>query len=288
MILWRAALLYRSDPQAVLDLLGPSGRILAVWHALPLALWFLVPDAIGRFVWFIGPTHVGSGAATLGAAWTYDPLAALAFHWQGFSQGFHGNPVVAALVLAFALVGAAHCMRIDAQARILPIFAGLCVAAVVLHPQQQWRFQATFLFALWALSAIGAARFIALMTGPMTSSRKPEPGGLLLVVAAGFVALQAAHAGLSDMALRVAIRTPQAMSDRILAATYLDTGAAHEDILIASSFGDSALFGWTMALACRCRPSITQPVLHHLALARRYVRPRRHSLPKAGDPCRFC
>jgi hypothetical protein len=49
--------LERNLPEIAVTILG--------WHAVPVLLWFLVPEAITSFVWFVGPTHWGRKHITI-------------------------------------------------------------------------------------------------------------------------------------------------------------------------------------------------------------------------------
>ena len=212
------------------------------WHAAPVALWLLVPHALIRFLWFLGPTHSGASQG-------YDPWRALLFHWQGFSQGFHA-PAAAAPVLALAALGGAALITRGGRARCIPVFAALSTIVLVLHPQQQWRFQATALIAVWVCAGVGAAAVFA---------RTRLPGAWAAAVAGGLLLLAGLPA--APLANRVAIRTPEAPSDLALAQAYLPLLAGTRSVGAVATFGLSDLFAWTIREACRCRAVVDQPWL---------------------------
>jgi hypothetical protein len=218
---------------------GAPARILLAWHALPLALWFMIPGKLAAMLWFLAPTHRGATPPhTLGEA--------VALHWEGFAAGFAPHPLVAAGVLLLALAG-----MMKAQ-RLLGIFAALGVAALLLHPQLQWRFQATVLPAVWALAGLGAATLLG--TVVPAKVLRWTPLALPVPLMALLLALPAA-----PLADAVAIRRPDAPRDLDLAAAWAALPVEPQGVLVLASFGRSDLFDWTLRLRCRCRAPIEQP-----------------------------
>src|SRR5262245_40037242 len=63
----RAMRLWRANRSAI-DKIGIAGRRLFYWHAVPIAVSFLLPKRLATFLWYVGPTHYAEGA--------YDPLRA--------------------------------------------------------------------------------------------------------------------------------------------------------------------------------------------------------------------
>jgi hypothetical protein len=212
---------------------GEPGRILAAWHALPVALWLLIPGKLAALLWFLSPGHAGATAP-------HGLADAAAFHWQGFALGFHHHPAIAAAVLALAGLGARR------GPRVLGVFAALGIAALLLHPQLQWRFQATVLPAIWALAGIGAAVLLP---------RLPVPAAMALpvILAGGLLALPAPR-----LAEAVAVRRPDLPRDLDLAEAWRDLPAGG-GVLVLSSIGRSDLFDWTIRLRCRCLAPVGQP-----------------------------
>ena len=216
------------------------------WHILPCAMWFLVPQALLTFLWFVGPAHRG-------ASEVYAPAQALLFQWQGFASGFHAAPWSAVLCLALAGPGLVYLFRNRSNAREVAVFAVLSAAAVVLHPQQQWRFQATSLFALWVCTGVGATlpwRFVRTVPPPA----RAIAAGLLLAV----LAVAQFMAGPARLADAVAVRRPAAPSDLTLAEAWRPAPEA-AGVGFVTTFGVSDLFAWTVHERCQCRVAVEQP-----------------------------
>ncbi|BDG72346.1 hypothetical protein [Roseomonas fluvialis] len=215
--------------------LGDPARVLLAWHALPVALWLLVPGKLPALLWFLSPGHRG-------ATVPHGLLEAITFHWQGFAEGFSPHPVVGAAILGLAALGA-WCAP-----RLIVIFTGLGIAALLLHPQLQWRFQATVLPAVWALAGLGAARLLAPVRVPLAAVAVP----LLLVVALRSLPMPA-------LADAVAIRRPDLPRDLDLALAWRDLPVEPQGVIVLASIGRSELFDWTIRLRCRCLAPVDQP-----------------------------
>ena len=214
--------------------LGDPARILLAWHAWPVALWLLVPGKLPALLGFLSPHHAGATAP-------HGLADALAFHWQGFAQGFSPHPGVAAAVLVLAVFGARHAPRAVVS------FAAIGVLGLVLHPQLQWRFQATVLPALWLLAGLGAAALLPRMK-PALAAALPCLAALLL-----------AALPTPPLADAAAIRRPDAPRDLDLAAAWRDMPVAAGGVLVLASIGRSDLFDWTLRLRCGCLAPVVQP-----------------------------
>jgi hypothetical protein len=213
---------------------GGPPRILLGWHALPVALWLLVPGKLPALLGFLSPGHAGATAP-------HGLVEAIAFHWEGFAQGFSAHPAIAAAVLLLAARGASRAPR--------PVvaFALLGILALLLHPQLQWRFQATVLPAVWLLAGLGAAALL------------PRPGPVPAAVLPCLAAILLAALPTSPRADAAAIRRPDLPRDLDLAAAWQDMPVTPAGVLVLSGIGRSDLFDWTIRLRCGCLAPIAQP-----------------------------
>ena len=222
--------------------------ILLRWHVAPVAAWFLLPQMLYVFLWFVGPTHFG-------ATRVYDPAMALRQQWTGFAGGFHPTVWLAGAVAAAAVPGWGRALLDRSGGRVVAALALLAAAAVVLHPQQQWRFQAAWLFAVWVCAGAGVAMLVG-----SASRRFGLPIGAGLAAAAVAVPLAAGLAlPAPPLAMDVAIRRTLAPRDLDLAAAYLPLVQGASAIGFVASFGKSDLFAWTIQEQCGCRVRIDQP-----------------------------
>ncbi|WP_431281166.1 hypothetical protein ACQW02_17335 [Humitalea sp. 24SJ18S-53] len=237
LLLLRLAFWWRANRARLTPALGPAGLALLRWHAMPVAIWLLVPFVPHHLLWFLG----GNYATTAG----YDPWRNLLFQAEGFAGGFHVAGWAGLVAVVLAGLGLARGWP-QPGARAVVVFLVLCAAAVVLHPQQQWRFQATWLFALWALAGAGAA---------VLWQRWHWAAGLAAVGL--LAALLAAPA--SPMALQVAIRRAAGPSDLLLSEAYAPHVTPGVAVGFVSSLGKNDFFDWTVREACRCLVPVGQP-----------------------------
>jgi len=221
------------------------------WHVVPVLLWFLVPEAITSFLWFVGPTHWGAQAH-------YNPANALRFQWWGFARGFHVAPWSAALALALAVPGGISLFSRGMGSRAIAVFAAVSAFAVVMHPQQQWRFQATSLFAVWICAGAGAALLIHQLRRPaLAAIRVP----IAIVAIAGLLAAHALATPNREDVEKVAIRRSWAPRDTVLAAAYLPFVRNEAVVGVVTTFGFSDLFAWTLRESCQCHTDVDQAPL---------------------------
>ena len=250
LMFWRVALAWRRHRASWNEWLGIPGRAILYWHILPIAVTFLLPKRLSAFLWFVGPFNVPATSR-------YDPWAAAQFQWTGFAQGFHVAPWAGLLALILAAVGAGMLPRSAPGGRAVAILALLSAAAVIFHPQQQWRFQASWLFALLICAGIGAASLLGWLSFPL-------PARLRVLAACGavalFVAAQAA-APISQVAYAAAIQSIAGPSDLDLVAAYLPLVGAGEPVAFVGSLTRNPFFIWTVHERCRCRAVVEQPWL---------------------------
>ncbi|WP_323355115.1 hypothetical protein [Cyanobium gracile] len=218
--------------------IGPAGEALLAWHGLPLAFWLMIPGKFAGLLWFLGPTNRNPDLQV----GLFDRLAG---QWEGFAHGFSVGSAVALAVLLCALIGAR-------RSSLLVWFVGLGVLALLLHPQQQMRFQATVLPGVWALAGLGAGEVVEGM-GARWLPRTP-----LIALVLGTALLATPVPALADAA---AIRRPAAPRDLNLAAAWADVVPDPGGVIALTSIGRTDLVEWTIRTSCRCRVPIQQPTL---------------------------
>lgn len=238
-VLLHFAFWWRRARSALLPAIGPAGLVLLRWHALPIALWLLMPFALPSTIWFL--------AANAGVQASYAISQNFMVQAMGFSDGFHPAAWAGLLALALAIMGGAWRFREPGAAAIV-VFLVLCAFAVVFHPQQQLRFQATWLFSLWALAGAGAARML------------PKRGGAILQVSLiSVLGVALAQYPITPFAERVAIRSSGGPSDLRLAEAYGPFVADGQPTGFVSTLGKNDFVIWTTRELCRCSVPVDQP-----------------------------
>lgn len=246
------ALQWRRHRVAIDAALGVPGRTLFYWHAVPVAIYFLLPKRLPAFLWFVGPSNnPGSG---------YNPLNAAAFYWSGFAEGFHVSVWMAALVLVLAAVGAVRAWRLPDGARVVVMFALVSFCAVIVHPQHQSRFLGSWIFSVWIVAGVGAAVVVGWIAAAL--------GGRLRAAwaAAAVAALAAASvsAAPSPAAHHHAIHPTRGTTDLDLVRPYIHELNGARGVMFATTFGHSDLFRWVLHEHCRCKMPVTHPWISHL------------------------
>lgn len=228
--------------------LGTALRQLVYWHALPVALSFLIPKRLAPFLWYIGPTHHHGRA--------YSPWRAAQAQWDGIAAGFHVAPRIAVFAAAGVVLSLVMLRRAGPPLRAVALVALIGAAVVVLHPQQQLRFITTVMPPLWILAGAGWALLFGLI-----AARLPRPAAAALA-AAGVIALAVAQAGYkpADKAYDVAIHPkPGTASDYEVFKLYRPYIDGTQRLAVLFSTGRNAFFKWTMGEHCKCRREVEQP-----------------------------
>jgi hypothetical protein len=222
--------------------LGAAGRSVFYWHLTPIAVSFLLPRRLSAFVWFVGPSNAGTG---------FDALDGLTVYWRAFVEGFSATPTAAILTLALFAIGLSQVRRLSAGGRAAFALALVGFVGVVLHPQHQGRFLASWIFAVWVGAGIGSA-FVLERLVPKRAVL-PVACSVVLALAAAF--WRAAPAS----AYPVAIYPDGGPSDLDLFRPALPELDGLRSIAYATTFGESSLLTWMMRERCRCQMVVEKP-----------------------------
>jgi hypothetical protein len=202
---------------------------------------FLLPRRLSAFLWFVGPANSPSPGP-------YDPVAAAAFYWRVFADGFNAAPWIAVLTLVLFAFGLIHLGRFSPGGRAVFVLALVSFAGVVIHPQYQGRFLTSWLFALWVGAGAGGAVFLErLLPWP---ARLPAAGLAAVALAIG------SWREPTPAAYGVAIHPVSGPSDLDLVRPLLPDLDGLRAITIATTFGDSKLWVWAVRERCRCRKPV--------------------------------
>jgi hypothetical protein len=227
--------------------LGPAATTLLRWHLVPIAVSFLWPRRLAGFLWFLSPSN-SQGTHS-------DPLSALLFQWPAFAEGFHIHPAAAVIALALGVIGGIRALRFSPGSSSVPLFVLICASAVLIHPQQQWRFQATWLFALWICSGIGAC----IVLRPLGKVFLPVVQTAVAAASVGALAFWHLPQPISPMAAKAAIRPVEGPSDLELARAFLPQIPGTEPLAFITSFGRTSFPYWVVQTDCRCPRRVEAP-----------------------------
>jgi hypothetical protein len=213
-----------------------DGRLqkLLLWHAGPVAVWFLLPKHLSYFVWFLSPANANEGQRS-------SLLEGLAFYTPCVVRDYHPALWCAALagVLIFGAVLAGRRLSPGAQVILWLFLLGAVLTAM--HPNHKSRYVHSWLAAGWVAAGVGCA---ALAYGRLTV-RVPR---LRPYFAAGAVV---ALAGVLLPPLREAASSPeggphpQAASVLDVTDAYLPAVKASRETAIFAAVPVKPLAQWT-------------------------------------------
>lgn len=245
---WRHRAQLRSAERA-------AGRSFLFWHFVPVLASFLVHDRAYLFFWYVGPSDNFGGH--------FDPIGAAGLYWIALRDGFTVAWWAALLLLALAGVAFVRIATFDAIRRTPFIVLLVCLAAVLLHPNHQGRFLASFIFALWICAGAGAA---ALLEPWLARARRTVP--VVGAVAVAMLALASAIATPGPAAARFAIQTP-GPSELELARIYTPYLASSDRMGAPySPIFSQWIMLWAAPIQCRCRVLIEAPNYNEKDLSR--------------------
>ncbi|NVN88562.1 MAG: glycosyltransferase family 39 protein [Rhodopseudomonas sp.] len=246
-----SALLWRRHRAAIDEALGCAGRALLYWHVMPIAISFLLPRRLSRFLWFVGPANNPNGPLDLPQA--------IRFYWDAFADGFHVAPWVAILAVALAAIGATRIRTLTPGARAVFILAALAFAGVVIHPQHQGRFLSSWVFAVWICAGAGAGVVLSGLLRRYSRSLRSVAAIALVALLAATTAWYRTPAA----AYAHSLHPISGPTDLDLVRPYLAELDGAREVGFVTTFGVSKLFSWVLSERCRCRVLIEDLQIDH-------------------------
>ncbi len=229
--------------------LGVPGRALLYWHLTPIAISFLLPHRLSRFLWFVGPANSPQGNTGI---WE-----GAQFYWRAFTESYHVAPWMALPVAALALIGVLGLPRLAPGARVVFVFAAVAWLGVIIHPQHQGRFMSTWVFAVWICSGVGAA----LLLQRLRRALSPWVRGLVAAAAVASLIALVIGRPLPGAVYATAIRAKDGPTDLDLIRPYLPELDRSRQVTVFTTFGSSKLFAWVIREHCRCDRLVTDPFI---------------------------
>jgi hypothetical protein len=222
--------------------LGPAGCALLYWHITPVAVSFLFPGRLYSFLWYVGPDNTLTG---------FDLLSGIALYWHAFTEGFSATPWSALLTLGLFAVGLAHLRRFPAGGQAAFMLAVVGFLGVVIHPQHQGRFLASWIFAVWIGAGAGGAIVLERVM--------PRRAWPLVTGAAGLALAALLWRQAPPAAYPVANYPAGGPSDLALIRPLLGDVDGLRSIAYATTFGEGSLLAWAVRERCRCKLVVEKP-----------------------------
>ena len=241
LLLVRVAVAWRRNRMSAARL-TPATRAIALWHALPVMVWMMVPEKAYAVIFFLSPWNAGSRRA--------GPAQALSYYTTAIVSDYHaswGFAVAAILCLLAALI---VCRRWGPEGRAPLAMAALGFALVILHPQHESRFLHSWLAAAWVA---GAAALITIIYTPAFSNR-----GLSTPLAAAAAIAAAILLAPNLLEQRAAGSGQLSLLD--ISDAYLPELAGTRRVAIFSTIYAKEFAHWTYVERYRRRDGIEWPV----------------------------
>lgn len=243
--LWLA---WRAHRAALRDRLGLAGRSLFYWHIAPLAISFLVPRRLAGFLWFVGPANHAPGSV-------YDPVGGPLLYGRSFIDAFSAAPWAAGLALALAAVGASQWRRYPPGGQAVFVFALTSALAVAIHPLHQARYMASWISAVWICAGAGGA----VLLGAIPSQLGARARMALAMVSILVLAATSLRTPVPASAYAVAVRETSGPSDLDLVRPWMGMVSGVRTLGVATTFGPSDLFTWSLEERCQCKVRLERP-----------------------------
>ncbi|MBM4071496.1 MAG: hypothetical protein FJ271_21555 [Planctomycetes bacterium] len=144
---------WRKYGRSWFDGMGREFLPLAYWHAIPVAVYFLLPKRLGYFLWFISPANAAHDAAM-------SFTRGLANYHVWIVSDYHIAPWM--VLVALALVGIALLVSPSLRPGSVAVICFLLISLFLTakHPSHMSRYVHSWLAAGWVLAGAGLATLI--------------------------------------------------------------------------------------------------------------------------------
>jgi hypothetical protein len=151
----------------------PAWRFLADWHAIPVAVYFMLPKRLGYFLWYVSPansTHGRPGGVLEGAR----------YYLQAFADDYHAAHWLTPLALIGVLLAVAFVRRWRTGAPAILLYLFLIALATCKHPMLKNRHAFPWVAILWVVAASAASACAVSWRRPCApASLSPSPRACL-------------------------------------------------------------------------------------------------------------
>ncbi|HVX16081.1 MAG TPA: hypothetical protein VHC22_33155 [Pirellulales bacterium] len=144
--------------------LAPPIPQLVTWHIYPMIAWFLWPQRLGYFLWYLFRNHGQEDAPQNLSSGT-------AYYWQHLSTDYHLGTTSLIVAVALAVVALLSWRRLRPGGTALLCFLVVAAALTLHHPTHRSRFAHSWVAATWVAAGIGLAQLVY--------GRRSEKGPLL-------------------------------------------------------------------------------------------------------------
>jgi hypothetical protein len=215
--------------------LSSAARQLVLWHAIPVTVWFLVPETLAGFVAYIGPWNSPDQAIA-----SRDLSQTVHYYAQTFTTFYNATPWLGLCTIGLFLVAwplARTWRRAAVSVVILPLVG---VAMVIGHPFVENRFIHSFVAVLWVAAACTLVSLIDRLTSSWGSGSRAT-----LVISTVIVAGLALIPGLFSPRFVPSAGVAGAGSLLDLSDSYLPDLAGFDRVAMFSTVSEREFPEWT-------------------------------------------
>jgi hypothetical protein len=172
---------YRRTGRVLVARLEAPARQLVGWHLGPIVVWFLWPQRLGYFLWYLTRDHGQEpGSEALGGG--------LAYYANCLGTDYHAAAWGLLLALALAAVAMCSWRSLRPGGAVVLWVALVAAAFTIQHPTHRSRFVHSWIAVGWVAAGIGLAQVVY----GRQSQRRPEARAWLVVPGMGAVLVLAA------------------------------------------------------------------------------------------------
>ena len=131
----------------------PAWRCLADWHAVPVALYFMLPKRFGYFLWFVSPAN--SDHARAGGV-----FEGVRYYLQGLADDYNAVPWLTPVALLGVLIALVFVRRMRTGRWRFLLFLFLIALATCKHPMLKYRHAFPWVAVLWVVAAAGCIHLL--------------------------------------------------------------------------------------------------------------------------------
>ena len=157
---------------------GSAPRQLILWHAIPVTVWFLVPETLAGFVAYIGPWNTPDQAIA-----SRDLSQAVHYYARAFITFYSATPWVALSSVGLFLFAWPLARSWRSAALSILIVPTIGIAMVVSHPFVENRFIHSFIAILWLAAACALLSLIDRLTSRLGSGFRALLSSSAVIVA---------------------------------------------------------------------------------------------------------
>ena len=228
---------------------GIPGRAILYWHLLPIAVSLLTPGRLSWLLWDVGPMNTFYEA--------HDPLSGLIEYAHGIGDGFTVTPWAAALAVLLTLVAFVQRHRFAPQYQAIFLLVVVCTVLLILHPNHQGRFLASWAFAIWITAGTGAGLVFQWATRRVNNQRVRAATALCLAgaLAGGTVLTKPAWVS----AAAIAHQTKGPTEFDLLPAFLPYVVGSSTVAFLPEAHGVTSFLIWNAEMQCRCHIRTDSP-----------------------------